>query len=94
MALVETVDIPNPVEENALWPHQRSDVLDWLVTGTSDNRYIDNIFVEMCGATEKPGHLDCAGINEFSRATPAMARRAHLVEPGREGSGVCDLCLW
>jgi adenylate cyclase len=55
MALVETVDIPNPVEENALWPHQRSDVLDWLVTGTSDNRYIDNIFVEMCGRLRSQG---------------------------------------
>lgn len=48
MALVDSLDTPGPVEKDALWPHQRSEVLDWLVTQTSDNRYIDNIFVEMC----------------------------------------------
>ncbi|NTJ44843.1 adenylate/guanylate cyclase domain-containing protein [Agrobacterium larrymoorei] len=36
-----------PIEEE-LWPSERSDVLEWLVTDTSNNRYIDNIFVEMC----------------------------------------------
>lgn len=48
MALVDSVEISHPVENKALWPHQRSNVLDWLVTQTSGNRYIDNIFVEMC----------------------------------------------
>jgi adenylate cyclase len=37
-----------PPRENPAWPSQRSEILDWLVNGTRDERFIDNIFVAMC----------------------------------------------
>jgi adenylate cyclase len=33
---------------DALWPKHRTDLLDWLVRGTRDERFIDNILVELC----------------------------------------------
>lgn len=38
-----------------LWPSHTSDVLTWLITETSDNRFIDNIFVEMCERIRQSG---------------------------------------
>ena len=34
--------------ETGQWPARRTAVLDWLVTGTRQERYLDNIFVELC----------------------------------------------
>ncbi|WP_407070379.1 adenylate/guanylate cyclase domain-containing protein [Phyllobacterium endophyticum] len=45
-ALLNTIS--GPTDTNGrLWPVHRRKILDWLVTGTRDERFIDNIFVEM-----------------------------------------------
>ena len=31
-----------------LWPERRTSVLDWLVNGTRDERFLDNIFRDCC----------------------------------------------
>ena len=37
----------SPDAGDGLWPIRRRKVLDWLITGTRGERFIDNIFVEM-----------------------------------------------
>ncbi|OLP56473.1 adenylate cyclase [Rhizobium rhizosphaerae] len=37
------------------WPRQRSSLLDWLMLETSDERFIDNIFHELCLRLVKAG---------------------------------------
>ena len=44
-----------PPRENPAWPSQRSEILDWLVNGTRDERFIDNIFVAMCEKLRSEG---------------------------------------
>jgi adenylate cyclase len=38
-----------------LWPGRRAAVLDWLVKDTRNERYLDNIFVELCQRLERGG---------------------------------------
>jgi adenylate cyclase len=38
----------NSPDDGGVWPVKRRNVLDWLMTRTQDERFIDNIFVEMC----------------------------------------------
>jgi adenylate cyclase len=33
---------------HGLWPRQRTSILDWLVTGTRDERFLDTIFGDCC----------------------------------------------
>lgn len=56
--------ITNPrfVPGDGQWPHQRHNVLDWLMNETRTERYIDNLFVSLCE------RLNAAGI-PVSRAT-------------------------
>ncbi len=37
------------------WPSRRTAVLDWLVNETRDQRFLDNIFVELCRRLEEGG---------------------------------------
>ncbi len=37
------------------WPSRRRAILDWLVQGTRDERFIDNILVEMCTRLREAG---------------------------------------
>ncbi|MGI3902187.1 MAG: adenylate/guanylate cyclase domain-containing protein [Janthinobacterium lividum] len=37
------------------WPGRRAAVLDWLVKDTRQERYLDNIFVELCQRLERGG---------------------------------------
>ncbi|MCW6508351.1 adenylate/guanylate cyclase domain-containing protein [Lichenifustis flavocetrariae] len=41
--------------ETGLWPARRTSVLDWLVNRTRDQRFLDNIFVELCQRLEASG---------------------------------------
>jgi adenylate cyclase len=34
--------------DEGIWPTRRRKILDWLMTETQNDRFIDNIFVEMC----------------------------------------------
>lgn len=38
---------PDAPADEGCWPARRSSVLDWLITGTRDQRFMDNILVEM-----------------------------------------------
>jgi adenylate cyclase len=38
-----------------MWPAHRHEILDWLVTSTQGDRFIDNIFVEMCNRLRAQG---------------------------------------
>ena len=46
---------PSKRHETGQWPDRRTAVLDWLVNGTRDQRYLDNIFVELCLRLERHG---------------------------------------
>ena len=35
-------------DENGVWPKRRTRILDWLITETRGERFLDNIFVEFC----------------------------------------------
>ncbi|MBZ9788707.1 adenylate/guanylate cyclase domain-containing protein [Rhizobium sp. 3T7] len=35
-------------QSEGVWPSRRRKIIDWLVTETRDERFIDNIFVQMC----------------------------------------------
>ncbi|TCR91714.1 adenylate cyclase [Rhizobium sp. BK376] len=41
--------------EDGVWPAQRHSILDWLITDTRNERFIDNIFVEMCRRLSEAG---------------------------------------
>ncbi|WEX74203.1 adenylate/guanylate cyclase domain-containing protein [Sinorhizobium numidicum] len=42
-------------EGEGTWPIRRRKILDWLVIETRDERFIDNIFVEMCRRLSEAG---------------------------------------
>ncbi len=35
-------------QSEGVWPSRRRKIIDWLVNETRDERFIDNIFVQMC----------------------------------------------
>lgn len=41
--------------EGGRWPKQRTEILDWLVNGTSNERFIDDIFGELCTRLRSAG---------------------------------------
>ncbi|MBB3945445.1 adenylate cyclase [Rhizobium skierniewicense] len=41
-------DLSHHRATDQLWPSQRSEILNWLVLETHEQRFIDNIFVELC----------------------------------------------
>ncbi|MGO6819718.1 adenylate/guanylate cyclase domain-containing protein [Rhizobium brockwellii] len=41
--------------DDGVWPRVRHGILDWLVTETRTERYIDNIFVEFCNRVTQAG---------------------------------------
>ncbi len=50
---------------DGLWPAQRTEILDWLVTGTKDQRFIDDIFVELCNRLRDSGISVARGVIAF-----------------------------
>ncbi|MDM9629681.1 adenylate/guanylate cyclase domain-containing protein [Rhizobium sp. S152] len=38
-----------------IWPSERNGILDWLINDTRDQRFIDNILVEMCERLREAG---------------------------------------
>ncbi|AVA24451.1 adenylate/guanylate cyclase domain-containing protein [Rhizobium sp. LEGMi198b] len=43
------------VESQGIWPARRSNILDWLMHDTRDERFIDNILVDLCGRLRAAG---------------------------------------
>ena len=52
-----------------------SDVLHWLTNDTREERFIDNIFAEMCQRLQRAGIPPQAGIAACADPASAMARR-------------------
>lgn len=52
---VETRDQIAARADAGQWPKQRTAVLDWLMIETRDERFIDNIFVELCQRLREAG---------------------------------------
>ncbi len=55
MQSLSEVRLDSPRESDGLWPAQRRKILDWLVIETRGERFIDNIFVEMCQRLSEAG---------------------------------------
>ncbi len=49
-----THEAPDAIDTGR-WPARRTAVLDWLVREAGDERYLDNIFVELCRRLERDG---------------------------------------
>ena len=47
-----------------LWPAEKTEILDWLITGTKDERFIDEIFVELCNRLRASGISVARGVLE------------------------------
>ncbi len=47
--------VPSPSLEDGNWPTRRRSVLDWLIIETRNERFIDNILVEMCERLQAAG---------------------------------------
>jgi adenylate cyclase len=47
---------------NGAWPKHRTDILDWLIERTSDNPFVDNIFVELCQRLRDKGTPVARGV--------------------------------
>ncbi|UHS64027.1 adenylate/guanylate cyclase domain-containing protein [Agrobacterium vaccinii] len=48
MAEAHSADLSTIPDAKNLWPSRRHDILNWLILETSEQRFIDNIFVELC----------------------------------------------
>lgn len=48
MTDANTADLSQSAPPDILWPSKRSAILNWLVLETSDQRFIDNLLVELC----------------------------------------------
>ncbi len=55
MADVATLRAEPDASETGSWPARRTTVLDWLVNETRDQRFLDNLFVELCRRLEEGG---------------------------------------
>jgi adenylate cyclase len=62
MQPLREVTIEDRDEEDGLWPVRRRAIIDWLVNDTRNERFIDNILVELCE------RLNVAGV-PVARAT-------------------------
>ncbi|MBD9448883.1 MULTISPECIES: adenylate/guanylate cyclase domain-containing protein [unclassified Rhizobium] len=55
MQSVSDVPLSFNDQSEGVWPSRRRKIIDWLVTETRDERFIDNIFVQMCQRLRNEG---------------------------------------
>ncbi len=55
MQSVSDVPLSFKDQSEGVWPSRRRKIIDWLVTETRDERFIDNIFVQMCQRLRNEG---------------------------------------
>lgn len=55
MQSVSDVPLSFNDQSEGVWPSRRRKIIDWLVTETRDERFIDNIFVRMCQRLRNEG---------------------------------------
>lgn len=85
MALMNEMGLSQHEAETAgLWPPHRSDVLSWLVTETSDNRFIDVIFIELCERLRSQGMSLARASLHFLVEHPQWRGARILWRPGQE----------
>ncbi len=69
-------------EENGLWPVRRHKILDWLINETRNQRFIDNIWVEMCERLQASGVPVARATMHFRTLHPQWLGARILWRPG------------
>jgi adenylate cyclase len=59
-----------PSAGDGVWPARQRSILDWLVIETRNQRFIDNIFVEMCDRLIEAGVPVARGTLHFRTNNP------------------------
>ncbi|AJD42720.1 adenylate/guanylate cyclase domain-containing protein [Rhizobium sp. SEMIA 4085] len=69
-------------EEDGLWPVRRHKILDWLINETRNQRFIDNILVEMCERLRAAGVPVARATMHFRTLHPQWLGARILWRPG------------
>ncbi|WP_245504248.1 adenylate/guanylate cyclase domain-containing protein [Lichenihabitans psoromatis] len=64
------------------WPLRRTTILDWLVGGTRDERFLDNIFVEFCARLRADGIMIARATLHLRIHHPQWSGASFLWKPG------------
>jgi adenylate cyclase len=72
----------SPAEDGGLWPMRKRRILDWLMTETRDQRFIDNILVDMCQRLVDDGVSVARATLHFSIDNPQWRGARMLWKPG------------
>ena len=78
----QTGTIGSAPEQVGTWPVKRHSIIDWLIKGTLDERYIDNIFVELCERLMAAGIPVARGWLYFNTLHPQWMGARILWTPG------------
>ncbi|MDS7595045.1 adenylate/guanylate cyclase domain-containing protein [Agrobacterium tumefaciens] len=65
-----------------LWPAEKNEILDWLITGTKDQRFIDEIFLTMCERLRNSGVSVARAVLAFQVRHPQWLGARILWTPG------------
>src|SRR5437899_665796 len=96
-------DMSAPPNIDPVTAHSDSDVVHWLTNDTRDERFIDNVFAELCVRLQRAGHSGQAGeqnVAETSATTKKnqQLRRCSLrsgrTDLGTHAAGCCLACLF
>ncbi|MFK0383839.1 adenylate/guanylate cyclase domain-containing protein [Agrobacterium sp. NPDC090273] len=71
-----------------LWPTEKTGILDWLVTDTKGQRFIDEIFVEMCERLRAEGVSIARAVLAFQVRHPQWLGARILWKPGIETADI------
>ena len=74
--------LPTPDPESGAWPAHRTAIIDWLMTETQGERFIDNIFVEMCERLVAAGMPLARATLHFRTHNPQWLGARMLWRPG------------
>lgn len=70
MQSLDDITVQADPAEEGVWPLRRHRILDWLITETGGERFIDNIFVEMCRRLKETGVPVARGTLHFRTHHP------------------------
>ena len=71
-----------------LWPAEKTEILDWLITGTKDERFIDEIFVELCSRLRASGVSVARGVLAFRIRHPQWLGARILWKAGMSSADI------
>ncbi|MGO4567149.1 adenylate/guanylate cyclase domain-containing protein [Rhizobium sp. 2YAF20] len=72
----------SPAEDRGSWPMRKRRILDWLMTETRQQRFIDNILVDMCQRLVDDGVSVARATLHFSIDNPQWRGARMLWKPG------------